>query len=226
MSIATVKRRPILMRPELVCASLKDLKTQTRRVITPQPKAHGPGVYGSRYAGGPDWGFWLPKPDGRMYSEQTWRCPYGEPGDQLWVRETWRPWEDPKTCIDGILFKADGAFKEIENTREAADKWLEARGDGGIKKWRPSIFMPRWASRLTLGITRVRIERVQEINCIDLRDEGIPCPSHDFASGFCKGECPDLRRGFATGWTKINGDRGFGWDTNPWVWVIDFKRVS
>jgi hypothetical protein len=89
----------------------------------------------------------------------------------------------------------------------------------GNEKWRPSIHMPRWASRITLEVTDVRVERVQEISEEDAKTEGVT-PS-------IVGEWWDhlkYRAGFQTLWNSINEKRGFGWDENPWVWVVEFKK--
>jgi len=213
------KDHPILFRSELVRAILEGRKTQTRRIIRPE------------------WWRCLDPEDAIDRVQALPQCPYGQRGTHLWVRETWRPYEDPKTCIDGVLFRADGSFREIENTKEAADKWLDARGDKSTPNWRPSIFMPRWACRLKLEIVKVRIERLQEITEKDARAEGIeervvqvgkhsnPTPIYP-AFSEREGGFHSARAAFEFGWDSINAPRGFGWDANPWLWVLDFKRVK
>lgn len=106
----------------------------------------------------------------------------------------------------------------IENSREASEKWLEARRDGG--KWRPSIFMPRWSSRITLEVVSVRVERLQSIKDDDAKAEGATLDN----SGRLE-SVGNFVDGFAIVWDKINKKRGFGWDVNPWVWVVQFKVV-
>jgi hypothetical protein len=158
-------------------------------------------------------------------------CPYGEPGDRLWVRETWRCFERPSDGVDGVLFRADDAFQEIENTRAAADAWVQANDKTG--KWRPSIFMPRWASRIDLEVTEVRVQRLDEISEEDARAEGVVLPSFDeqVARGDAiDGLRPVIRKATTRGefsrlWDSINAERGYGWAANPWVWAITFRRV-
>lgn len=134
-------------------------------------------------------------------------CPYGQPGGQLWVRETWaRDDED-----GAIMFRAD-LGRDIN-----ADAWEQGRVDGVPRyRWRPSIFMPRWASRITLEVTGVRVERVQDISRGDAMAEG--CPFANMARG------DDPRHWYAELWGSIHGPGS--WDANPWVWVIEFKRVD
>lgn len=139
--------------------------------------------------------------------ESGWiKCPYGSPGDRLWVRETWFS-STPKTpsrvryAADDLIRLEDGLF---------------ARAVCKPPKWRPSIFMPRWASRITLEIVAVRVERLQDISDADAIREGIPdypdftgdSPVHDYSAL----------------WESING-RG-SWISNPFVWVIEFTRVN
>lgn len=223
MEAAKVKERPILFRGEMVKAILDGVKTQTRRLIKPQPHDVSPS------SGKMPGLIRLRETDPTLSTFGT-ACPYGAIGDRLWVRETWKAWEDPKTLIDGILFQADGAFQEIESTREAAELWMEAahrkpaksdykplRGAGcgylGVavcKKhvgWRPSIFMPRSVCRLVLEITDVRVERLYEISMED-----------GFAEGFTG------RAGFLANWGRHNKPEVTS--TNPWVWVVSFRRIE
>lgn len=128
-----------------------------------------------------------------------------QPGDRLWVRETWY-------CAG--VDESDGypvRYREGATVQE----------DVSIS-WRPSIFMPRWASRITLEITGVRVERLQDITEEDAKEEGVP-PMIFSDGGYGK---PDYRDGFRQLWDSINAKRGFGWDVNPWVWVIEFRRVT
>jgi hypothetical protein len=182
--------------------------------------------------GVPTSGYVLHSRDGRgTWNDRTrpLHCPYGALGDRLWVRETWadvtkafqtHDCEEPKV----IAFRADDAVYETEGMA-----FLEHRNDSGIvvHKWKPSIFLPRPFSRLSLEITNVRVERLQEITFSDIRAEGKKCPEHDFHSGFCASECAALRGEWATGWDKINGKRkDCDWSSNPWVWVIAFERAE
>ena len=231
--------KPILFSGDMVRAILDGRKTQTRRVIKPQPsESWHPevGIYaptrvdrqGEEYPGKDVFGA-SDECEGRI-------CHYGQPGDRMWVRETFSP------C-------ACGGCKEAWPRRwESSSKigqhdvtYREGYGGPSGIIFSPSIFMPRWASRLTLEITKIRIERVQEISFDDCISEGI---IHTDFWDKCKAETVpddlgtpdgdfDMDRGweayakeaFRDLWNSINGKRGFGWDANPWVWVIEFELL-
>lgn len=184
--------RPILYSGPMVRAILADLKTQTRRVA----KLNAAGRIDQR---GRDWH--PENPDAVL------ACPYGKVGDRLWVRETWR--------VTG-----GGAPLKIRDLNSAYRNDLQFRADRDesyIDKYHPSIFMPRWASRITLEIVKVRLERLQDISRGDCMAEG--CPFPNMADGH-----PDPRQWYAELWDSINGKK-YPWSSNPWVWVIEFKRV-
>ena len=128
-------------------------------------------------------------------------CPYGVPGDRLWVRETWR-------CFGGREYEYQNHQPSIRFRAEASAV------DAVSCEWRPSIFMPRWACRLRLEITEVRVERLHDISESDAKAEGVhkgmACDDYTH-----KGHYQSL-------WDVLNAKRGFGWQTNPWVWVISF----
>lgn len=150
----------------------------------------------------------------------TRRCPPSryagwKRGERVWVRETWRTMERPRDCVDGILY-ADGVWRAIENTVEAADRWVDANENGKHgKKWRPSIFMRQWMSRITLELTEdVRFENLQRISRAEVEAEGFPSLGFD---------------DFAKGWDAINGKRqggAYAWKRNPEVAVIRFRVVK
>jgi hypothetical protein len=134
------------------------------------------------------------------------KCPYGVVGDRLWVRETWATIPDEDDC----------SIAEITAMNECGPASLFYAADPpnhGAGKWRPSIHMPRWASRLTLEIIEVRVQRLQEISEADIIQEG--CPR---AILYGTGWYRDL-------WNDLNAKRGFPWSANPWVWALTFKRV-
>lgn len=210
--------KPILFAGPMVRAIMEDRKTQTRRVIKPQPvcdskawacywtkanheRKFGPSAWGLNEA-----------PDASMLLH----CPFGKPSDCLRVRETWRTEERKEDSVDGIRFAADNLFVPIQNIASAADDWVVANNNGKHgTDWRPSIYMPRWASRLTLEIVAIRVERLHEITRDGAIAEGCPkeaADSHDSCQWY-----RDL-------WDSINAKRGHGWDTNPWVWVVEFRR--
>jgi hypothetical protein len=130
-------------------------------------------------------------------------CPYGQPGDMLWVREAWG--QD----LEGEIF-----YKTDHHAKPST-----------LDRWRPSIYMPRWASRITLEITSVRVERVQEITPNDAVAEGVDEKTCDTGEHAGSSEWIDYRSGFIKLWDSINAKRGDGWDVNPFVWVLTFKRV-
>lgn len=199
--------RPILFSTPMVRAILAGEKTQTRRIVKPQP-TEAPITNGSAlgsYLVWPNNGAYLEWQDviaDPEYYAQAGFCPHGQPGDRLWVRETWN-------CID---------TGRLAQRRD----WVRYRAtDGDEMNWRPSIFMPRWASRITLEITSVRVERVQSISMYDAMDEGVGFPKY---SQFEQGS--HLVGAFRDLWNSINAKRGYGWEVNPWVWVVAFKVVN
>jgi len=215
-----VKERPIIFNSQMVRSLLDGRKTQTRRIVKPQPPDGwnwcGWQIEGSnrKLDGSANWSkeaTGSPVTTGR----HSVKCPYGQTGDRLWVRETWSS-DDGKTAY----YRADG---ETHNA--------------GLP-WRPSIHMPRWASRITLEITGVRIERLQDITEEAAWSEGcIPGDPTD-NGGYFPAEEPDpkgngslgwdcARDWFADLWDSIyGGDPAKRWDANPWVWVAGFDVVT
>lgn len=211
--------RPILFSDAMVRAILSGTKTQTRRAVKDQPDVVDERPRGLLH----EWGFYLGAYPG---AGSVVRCPYGVPGDRLWVREAWRP-EELADCTDGVRFRADDGFRPIENAPAAADRWLEAHGGiaaveaGTVARWRPSIHMPRWASRLTLEVTDVRVERVQAIGPFDAGAEGAVFAKQQWSNV----ELP--RDSFRILWDSLNGERvGCSWADDPWVWVVGFRRLE
>lgn len=208
--------RPILFKGRLVREILAGNKTQTRRVVKPQLQINRDTVmYGNKAA-------MLRRDDGSHWSVKDGLrticrlCPYGQPGDRLWVRETCKA-EELDDGRDGVRYAADDHWEPIANGPKAAGEWCELfhyRGKRGATV--PNIHTPRWASRITLEVTGVRVERIQDITEADAIAEGIGSP----VLRNCK--VPE----FARTWDEINGPRGYGWDANPWVWVVSFKKVE
>ena len=159
------------------------------------------------------------------YELKTWKCPYGVVGDQLWVRETWRTEERASDMVDGVLFQ-DGTFRPIEDSGAAAILWIDAHANGKYgDDWRSAMFMPRWASRITLEITGVRVERLQDITEEDAKAEvASERPAHGKIVGnLGRAGHWQFRQGFRELWDEINGKRA-SWGSNPWVWVVEFKK--
>jgi len=201
-----MKETPIIMsgnHPKLV---LDGLKTQTRRVIKPQPTKYGDPPWNWKYRN---------VTMSRVYASSLKRdlpfyCPYGQVGDRLWVKETWateqrlnhlKPSEIGNASEVPLWYKFD-TNPVYERTNYLED--LVTRG-----KWRSSRFMPRWASRITLEITEVRVERINDISEEDTRAEGFVSTSM-----------------FHETWDFLNAKRSYGWEVNPWVWVISFRRIN
>jgi hypothetical protein len=206
-----MKERPILFNAESVRGILEGRKTQTRRVIKPQPKAElgelefcfGKWHFNyekQRWDEGDDMrpGMWI---DGEILVNL-----YGVPGDQLWVRETWQ------SCphCSAINYRA--------SSKEPACRDC----DNPLGNWKPSIHMFREYSRIQLEVVGVRVERVHSISEEDCFAEGIT--EEQAAEQWWDG--PQPVAAFADLWDSINEKRGFGWDTNPWVWVVEFRVLE
>lgn len=236
-----MKERPILMSAPMVRAILDGTKTQTRRIISPRPQVA-----------------WQLKACGILTCEahklnaqqvavfdrldgfnQPYKCPYGQPGDQLWVRETWQgPLLDEEQREE---FRQDGsdAFKKPEFCAYRATDTLDAVDDDGKELgWRPSIHMPRWASRIQLEITDIRVERLQDISEADAIAEGIEPnwlgdlkdwkpEEHgwiNYLNGEDGPEAYTAKESYQSLWESING--AGSWNANPWVWCITFRRLK
>lgn len=203
-----MKERPILFSAPMVRAILDGRKTQTRRVVKPEP-----AYVGDHLGGKSKMIAWKSAADGVTWNKgfSPIQCPYGEPGDRLWVREAHMRLDNR----DGgriIRYRANPGDKII-HSGNGDDDW---RGDN---KWTPSIHMRREYSRITLEVVDVRVERLQEISEQDAGDEGWYGSVQDAFM-----EHPlDWFRAL---WDSINAARGFEWDKNPWVWVVEFKRIA
>lgn len=211
------KERPILFSGAMVRAILDGRKTQTRRVVKPQPPAETRDVITYHH---PDprthyWAF-----DGGSLLNWTAPCPYGEIGDRLYVRETWQHSNHPFGPYDPdclIFYRADYLDDPLGPD-------LERSPDGFRRQWRPSIHMPRSACRLVLEVTGVRIERLNDCSQADAIAEGAP-PSHRSIDAVSRqfGYEDFSRSWYAQLWEQING--AGAWAANPWVWVVEFRRV-
>lgn len=250
---------PILFSDEMVLAILDGRKTQTRRVIKPQPvyqagREHG--VFGP-------WVWYTDNHSSLTVHESPdqfcpLRCPYGVPGDRLWVRESWRVsgwavgepiwvgFRDGQNCeVDTPPIRGDGdaylAWEERmwEQSSDDCEKagmvidvdadydglyvWPDGEDHGTPTRWRPSIHMPRWAARIILEVTDIRVQSVQDITYDDAIAEGVfadfvPSDGHGFRS--------EARNLFRELWDSINFKRGYGWNANPWVRAITFEVLK
>lgn len=224
-----MKERPILMNADMVRATLEGRKTQTRRPVKQAVHPHSDQQSYAIYpdGSGSGWVAWLGA--GGMTAEKTarlypgsegFKCPYGQPGDRLWVRETWAHdapslEECRKRFEDGLSGGLPyGPYFRTDSVHE-----------GTGLRWRPSIHMPRWASRITLEITDVRVERVQDISEYDAKAEGVAPAWLDVNGKDVNAHAaPTFRQGFARTMREIYG---WGlWEMNMWVWVVEFKRIE
>ncbi|WP_431144983.1 hypothetical protein [Pseudomonas alvandae] len=208
--MSQAKERPILFSAPMVRAILEERKTVTRREVKKRAALDCLAA-----------GF---EPEFLALPGNADLCPYGKPGDRLWVRETW--YCDHFEVMRGPYLKPDDldVSEAIDDGTlvYAADGLTPYEADQPI--WKPSIHMPRWASRILLEITAVRVERLQDISRADIRAEGLQCPP-ELASDDVS---PNYRDWYPAAWRElwesING--ADSWTTNPWVWVVEFKRVT
>lgn len=193
--------RPILFSSSMVLAILSGRKTVTRRLVKPAPMWHDE-IPGRQAAG---------------------CCPYGTPNDRLWVRETWRAW-----ALVGagdlwrVQYAADGAHRDLVVGDAIPADWTCPRAcERGNA---PGIHMPRWASRLTLEVVSVRVERLHDITEEDILLEGVTV---NRVAEWCKvswSDMPTLHDAWRVLWNHINGAES--WDANPWVWRVEFRRLE
>lgn len=221
-----MKARPILFSGPMVRALLDGRKTQTRRTIKPQPnndpaKHHPIAPY--RTTSG-DWN-WVLKATGHGTGD-PFPCPYGTPGDLLWVRESWAI-NMRATDLLKVFYKAHESASHTEMHRLISAEGISQKYQPTWPRFKPSIHMPRWASRITLEITDVRVERLQTISNKDGLAEGfIEMPATgrvatSLAAVYMGNYWYTARHAFQALWSSINGEKS--WSDNPWVWVVEFK---
>lgn len=230
-----MKERGILFGADMVKAIIDGRKGQTRRIMKVQPECP---EFELRYiaestarseVGKYCWaepGVTLNPRRSKLFSS-----PYGQPGDRLWVRETCRASELSSQHHDAVIYLADTATQVIKDTKEAADDWLKLFSyRGGKGKVVPAIHMPRWASRLTLEITNVGVQRLQSISQNDAAREGLvrlPASGRyciNQGDQYFGGASHDAREVFSWLWESVYGDEA--WQANPWVWVYEFRRIE
>ncbi|EIX9519378.1 hypothetical protein [Klebsiella pneumoniae] len=216
-----MKERGMIFNGEMVRAILDGRKTQTRRIMAPQPADDiERGIFPNPEAIG-----WKSSLRHKHGSTTAHFCPYGKPGDRIWVREAFRV-HSRATDVATLVYKASERNSWTEQTHRVPVSVCNKPATP--EKWTPSLHMPRWASRILLEITDVRVERLNTISEEDARAEGIidggclncgepePCG--------CANPDPDATDAFAYLWQSIYGQEN--WNANPWVWVIEFKRVE
>lgn len=210
-----MRERPILFSAPMVRAILAGRKTQTRRIVKPQPLPETDALRdvpreNRWYAASAtinDWGVEY-RPLGTD-QQHDWRCPYGVPGDELWVRETWRmaQWGGP-------IYRAD------KERALGMDEYSDRH------KWKPAIHLRREHSRIQLRITSVRVQRLQEITEGDAICEGVTYSTPELDEVVEAGGewFRPARNAFRELWDSINAERA-PWASNPWVWVVAFERI-
>ncbi|MGN8004330.1 hypothetical protein ACTJKQ_14200 [Acidovorax sp. 22279] len=230
-----MKERPILFSGPMVRALRDGSKTQTRRVVKPQP------IENARFVGG----YYVPGPkrteNSKIAVEAPYvhlTCPYGQPGDRLAVRETFYAWGRWETRYSAKKGRDEWHF--VDMTLECGRSYaydtdedtpmIVTRRSTVVPLWwrRPAIFMPRAASRITLEITRVRVERLQDISSRDAIAEGIEaCPIggewRNYLDSAPNRDALTPRVSFRSLWESINGPDS--WAANPWVWRVEFRRL-
>jgi hypothetical protein len=213
----TMAERPILFSDEMIRAILDGRKTQTRRVMRPQPAYNNDWweYNGQSFLNDSDLYEYLfhevygtkGSPYGSVYNDDT--------SDSLWVRETWQAQNHNGQW-----------WHEVSKNERGLHNWGvidKATPDPDLStppKWIPCIFMPRWASRITLKLTDIRIEQVQDISESDAKAEGVNSLP-DYVQGIW-----NATDRFMMLWDKINAKRGYSWQSNPWVWVVEFKAIK
>jgi len=211
-----MRERPILFSGEMVRAILAGNKTHTRRVMKPQPlfvkQRSCIGIWTWK---GYEWKYGERIHDEILTAMIKNYGPYIQ-GDRLWLRETWLP-HDAKRIEDKVVFLPSGP---------SGEKFVYKADDPDYdygpfsKGWRPSIHMPRAASRITLEVDCVRVERVNDITEDDAKAEGAE------RQKITPTMLGTHRDGFVELWNSINAKRGYGWDDNPWTWVVEFKLLE
>lgn len=232
--MSVTKERPILFSIAMVRAILEGRKTVTRRALRTQPVLNG----SFWELGGAGWSAGVKSITPVAGHSLAYLCPYGQPGDRLWVRESWwqagdwqatYPEDDTGAWFGSrrVVYSSDGTPPNEPNTsypgglRNGA---YSAAAPNKIWRHRPSIHMPRWACRILLEVTAVRVERLQGITYEQAVAEGV---YRDCCRAWAAtDEGGDLHKypepAFRDLWLKTGGD----WDANPWVWVVEFKRIE
>lgn len=223
--MSTIKERPILFSTPMVQANQAGLKKMTRRMTGLDRFNEEPNAWEVQ---------WVPDEEGKhwlfeyMPSGQTLqiKCPYGVEDDRLWVRETWRKYYpvDPNGYTDFQNLVIEFAADNPEMVPLLDGDGLQEYNKNGTEKyipWKPSIHMPRVVSRTLLEIVKVRLERLLDITVSDIADEGIDL-SDIQESGWAFASIAEER--WQALWEKINGSESY--EANPWVWVVEFKKVS
>nr|DAO68245.1 MAG TPA: ASCH domain protein [Bacteriophage sp.] len=240
-----MKEKPIIFSADMVKTILDGKKMMTRRVVKSDfinNYKHAHIIKQSSDKSREGKAYFYDKPVGGMVlSSQLVSNPYGKVGDHLWVRETWiQGYNDPLIESEGddenavsIIYKADGKEEYRSCSAETAENWGDFSADSEMVGFKSPIHMPRWASRILLEITDIRVERLNDISEADCEKEGFrfyplsricfkPC-STKHPSGHGSNNYKSI---FGEYWDTLNAKKGYQWSSNPWVWVIEFKKVQ
>ena len=220
-----MKERPILFSGAMVRALLDGSKTQTRRAVKLQVQHDDSWVGGWKIVHKRVTQALLTfnQLGGKPLGSDAAICPYGQPGDRLWVRETWLedPEDDGTWAYTQYVGCKGSPLSDIPRKFQKPEHCIYREGwDGSDLRWRPSIHMPRWASRILLEVVSVRVERLQDIGVEEIEAEGVVTSDADIMRHGCRARVID----FSRLWDSING--AGAWSANPWVWVVEFKRVA
>ncbi|HCM5202400.1 TPA: hypothetical protein N3N24_000861 [Klebsiella quasipneumoniae subsp. similipneumoniae] len=228
-----MKERGMIFNAEMVRALLSGRKTQTRRIMKVQQESNQLGLLlitdSTKHSDIGKYHWAESNATGNHVRSKLFSCPFGAVGDRIWVRETWSSDFANYYPNDRVWYAADNNRRLDIEVVDGVRGIYSPESDVHVPfRWRPSIHMPRWASRILLEITDVRVERLNAISEEDARAEGIidggclncgepePCG--------CANPEPDATDAFAYLWQSIYGQES--WNANPWVWVIEFKRVE
>lgn len=203
-----MKERGLICKDWEVMAILDGRKTVFRRLVRPQPG--GPFISYGELQNDPKFGY------GFCDGDNYFKCPFGQIGDHLYVRETWAVWKDPnQSCV---MYKANNGHKDFDDLVEWVDK-VNIKTESKYGKWENPTHMPKKYARIWLKITNIRVERVKDIMDDQARKEGFN-GGHDSIPVYNYSATP--REHFSSVWDFIYKN----WDENPWVWVIEFKRIE
>lgn len=211
-----MKERPILFKAPMVQAILSGQKTQTRRVIKPQPQMVANRTIEPWSGNALDLQ--------RLLEKSGKHCPYGQPGDRLWVREKFQSILAPGVEFGDANWKTGAGYAIGYPATDGIQECID-EDDNITARCKPPIHMPRWASRILLEVVGVRVERLQDISEADAIAEGVTQtndPNYFSIDGKCLGL--NARESYANLWESINGTGSI--DDNPWVWVVEFKKIG
>lgn len=241
-----MRERPIMFSGEMVKAILAVRKTQTRRIVKHQHDAQFVGAAGDDKADPRNWGWFDEAGEVCLLAdggegETHMRCPYGSPGDRLWVREKWRSaWHED--LFASVQYAADSSYRKPEFDDEDEGHrfaYMCEVCNGDKEPWRSPLHMWREMSRITLEVTAVRVEQLHEISEADAIAEGVQTERdhyggdvplkvhgsvawHRYDGAACA--AVSAVESYRTLWESINGKGA--WDENPWVWVVEFNVVE